>query len=121
MYRTCVSLAVWTLLFSIGAAGWGNEPAVPADDAALADDSASAPAEAAPRVRGVIIPVSGMISDVTTKSIRRRGDQAIAEGADMVVLELDTPGGQEPDAAQDGGLGQSRCVLGRFDDRGGLR
>lgn len=40
-----------------------------------------------------VIDVSGPIDRVTEQSIRRRALLAIDEGADVVVLELDTPGG----------------------------
>ena len=34
-----------------------------------------------------------MIDDVTFTSIERRAEQAIEEGANIIVLEIDTPGG----------------------------
>ncbi len=40
-----------------------------------------------------VIDVSGPIDRITEQSIRRRALLAIKEGADVVVLELDTPGG----------------------------
>ena len=94
MYGARVLLVVWMLLSGTGAAMAGDEPAAPAGDAALGDIVAPTPAEVAPQVRGAIIPVDGVISDVTTDSIKRRADQAIAEGVGVVILELDTPGGQ---------------------------
>ena len=41
-----------------------------------------------------IIPIHGPIDGITLKSIERRLDAAQAAGADTVVLELDTPGGE---------------------------
>ncbi|MEE9294062.1 MAG: NfeD family protein [Phycisphaerae bacterium] len=42
---------------------------------------------------GVIIPISNEISDVTTESIKRRVEMAVEKGADVVIFEIDTPGG----------------------------
>jgi len=41
-----------------------------------------------------VIPIHGPIDGITLKSIERRLDEAQAAGADTVVLELDTPGGE---------------------------
>lgn len=43
--------------------------------------------------QGVIVTITDEISDVTTESIKRRVDDAIADGATTVVFEIDTPGG----------------------------
>ncbi len=43
---------------------------------------------------GVIITLSDEISDVTTESIKRRVEIAKEHGADVIVFELNTPGGQ---------------------------
>ncbi len=43
--------------------------------------------------RGVIITISDEISDVTTESIKRRVERAEESGADVIVFELNTPGG----------------------------
>lgn len=40
-----------------------------------------------------IVPVTGMISDVTLQSLERRVEEAREAGADVIVLEMDTPGG----------------------------
>jgi len=50
-------------------------------------------AEDQPTRRGALIPVTGEISDVTFDSIQRRVEQARAEGAEVIVFEIDTPGG----------------------------
>lgn len=42
---------------------------------------------------GVIVTISGEISDVTTESIKRRVDEAIEDGAGTVIFEINTPGG----------------------------
>src|SRR5690606_4526942 len=40
-----------------------------------------------------VIPVHGMIHDFTFESLRRRTDDAIANGATLIVYEIDTYGG----------------------------
>ncbi|MEM1446374.1 MAG: NfeD family protein [Planctomycetota bacterium] len=45
-----------------------------------------------------VIPVEGIIYGYTTESIQTRVDRAIAGGAQVVVLELNTPGGVVTDA-----------------------
>lgn len=40
-----------------------------------------------------VIPVSGLIYDFTFESLERRVDKALAGGASLIVIELDTPGG----------------------------
>ena len=41
----------------------------------------------------IITLFDDMIDDVTFTSIERRAEQAIEEGANIIVLEIDTPGG----------------------------
>ncbi len=43
--------------------------------------------------RVAIIPIEGMIYDFTLESLQRRVDRALAAGATVIVVELDTPGG----------------------------
>jgi len=40
-----------------------------------------------------VIPIEGVIYDFTLVSLERRVDNAIANGASLIVIELDTPGG----------------------------
>jgi len=40
-----------------------------------------------------VVPVEGMIYGFTLESLERRVDEAIDRGADVIVIELDTPGG----------------------------
>jgi len=44
-------------------------------------------------VQVAVIPIKDMIYDFTLDSFKRRVDRAIAAGATVIVLELDTPGG----------------------------
>ena len=55
-------------------------------------DTTSEPPPAAPRV-GALVTISGEISDVTTESIERRVKLARDAGAQVIVFEIDTPGG----------------------------
>ena len=49
----------------------------------------------------VIIPINDeMITDVTTESLRRRIDLARDDGVDLLVFELDTPGGMVSSALE---------------------
>ncbi len=64
---------------------WGSEAVGDIDAAATAPP-------ATPRV-GAVVPISGEISDVTTESIERRVQLARDAGAQVIVFEIDTPGG----------------------------
>jgi membrane-bound serine protease (ClpP class) len=43
--------------------------------------------------KGAIVPITGDISDVTTESLRRRIELAKNSGAEVIVFEINTPGG----------------------------
>ncbi len=43
--------------------------------------------------KAAVIPIKGEISDVLRRSIERRLDEARADGVDLVIFEMDTPGG----------------------------
>ncbi len=43
--------------------------------------------------KAVVIPIEGMINDVLRRSIERRLDEARADGVNLVIFEMDTPGG----------------------------
>jgi membrane-bound serine protease (ClpP class) len=66
-----------------------------AQPAPAARTAPSAPAVPAARQasRVAVIPLRGAIDDVTAESVDRRVQLAIDEGAQAIVLELDTPGG----------------------------
>ena len=66
--------------------------------ASAAQATAAAPTPAAVPAsrqasRVAVIPLRGAIDDVTAESVDRRVQLAIDEGAQAIVLELDTPGG----------------------------
>lgn len=42
---------------------------------------------------GAILSLSGEITDITTESLKRRIESARAQGANVIILNLDTPGG----------------------------
>jgi len=56
------------------------------------DPDGDPPVEAAPR-HGAIVPITGEISGVTFDSIQRRVEQARQAGAQVIIFEIDTPGG----------------------------
>jgi len=43
--------------------------------------------------KAVVIPIEGAINDVLARSIERRLDEAKADGVNLVIFEMDTPGG----------------------------
>lgn len=43
--------------------------------------------------KAAVIPIKGEINDVLRRSLERRLDQARADGVDLVIFEMDTPGG----------------------------
>lgn len=79
-------------------AGEAPSPADPAS--APAEDSPNAalddpgqPPKPAPDKYLAIIPIHEEIDDVSFRSVQRRSEEAIAKGAEILVFELDTPGG----------------------------
>ncbi len=76
------------LFLFLGSSGWAQP-----DSDALAE-AVPLPTETQdPPRSGAIVPIHGEISDVTTESIERRVEQARADGAQVVIFEIDTPGG----------------------------
>lgn len=59
--------------------------------AEVGDSSDSAPSS--PSRVGAILPIDGVITDVTVESLERRIAEARERGADVLIFELDTPGG----------------------------
>ncbi|MFW6059915.1 MAG: NfeD family protein [Phycisphaeraceae bacterium] len=85
-----------------------NEQAAPTPaEEEAAPDAAEAPAPSAPPAAGqsrrgsalpsganvAIIRIEGTIYDFTLESLERRVERALNQGASIIVLELDTPGG----------------------------
>lgn len=67
-------------------------PPAPASPPQAAPSAAAVPA-ARQATRIAVIPLRGAIDDVTAESVDRRVQLALDEGAQAIVLELDTPGG----------------------------
>lgn len=57
------------------------------------DEGATAPDAAKPTHRGAIITIYDEINDITYKSMKRRVDEAVADGANVIIFEMNTPGG----------------------------
>ncbi len=107
-FATCnslyVLLAVVAAVAALEAHGFQSEDsdsagppsvALPADSqskpTARIDTTSQAP-PAEPRL-GAVVPISGEISDVTTESLERRVALARGAGAQVIIFEIDTPGG----------------------------
>ena len=99
-----VLLAVVAAVAALEAHGFQSEDSDSAGSpsVALAADSQSQPTAridttsqappAEPRL-GAVVPISGEISDVTTESLERRVALARGAGAQVIIFEIDTPGG----------------------------
>ena len=96
--RLALASAILSLL--VGAAARAQDTVVqqvpvrgaPPSPAWSATSSAAVPA-ARQATRIAVIPLRGAIDDVTAESVDRRVQLALDEGAQAIVLELDTPGG----------------------------
>ena len=96
--RTSLNVWIACILTAFAALAFAQAPAGDA-----APEAAGTPppptATAAARValpsgaNVAVIPVHGMIYDFTHQSLERRIDRALQQGASLIVLELDTPGG----------------------------
>ncbi len=76
-------------------------------DSPAPNPASASPIPPSPRVSNLpsgsnvaVIPIEGMIYGFTLESLQRRVDRAIAEGATVIVLQIDTNGGRV-DAALD--------------------
>jgi membrane-bound serine protease (ClpP class) len=89
-----VLLAWVTLLLLAVTAGVAGEPATlpAASTTSPAEPAAGSQMQARYR-KAFILPIDDDISDVTLESLKRRIEQAQAAGADLLVFEMDTPGG----------------------------
>lgn len=81
------TLALAIMLISAGAGAWAR----------AAGSAGNAPA-AVPAYRQAnavaVLTVRGVIDHITLDSLERRVKKAVADGADAVVLDIDTPGGE---------------------------
>lgn len=67
-------------------------PPVPAQEPAT-DEPPALTATAGPPRLAAIVPITGEISDVTTESLERRVQIGRDNGAEVIIFEIDTPGG----------------------------
>jgi membrane-bound serine protease (ClpP class) len=65
-----------------------SQPADVSREAVEAKPSASTPYN-----KPFVIPIRDEINDVTLKSLERRIDRAVDSGADLIIFDIDTPGG----------------------------
>ncbi|MCH7840754.1 MAG: ATP-dependent Clp protease proteolytic subunit [Planctomycetes bacterium] len=83
-------LVFWTAVFASDDTTVGNSlqtpPSTEADATDLGDVGLT-------DQKGAIITIDGTISDVTTDSIERRVAAARDQGVDVIIFEVDTPGG----------------------------
>jgi membrane-bound serine protease (ClpP class) len=92
----------------VDAAGAPEAPAASESEAEPAAETPTAPSATSNRAAGqpaprlsslpgganvAVIPIEGMIYDFTLESLQRRVDRALANGASVIVIEIDTYGG----------------------------
>jgi len=65
---------------------------MPVPEAQPSTDAAPAASDK-PRHKAAILDFNGEITDIMASSMRRRIDEAKASGVDVIVLDMDTPGG----------------------------
>ncbi len=91
--RAWIVRAITLLVALVLGVGAWNTPAM--GDGGQTGSSAGAAVPAARLAKNVaIITIKGEITDTTAQSVRRRLTLAERSGADAVVIELDTPGGE---------------------------
>ncbi len=86
------SLGAAALLALLPALLRGADPAA-TPPASLPAEVTSSSRPAPHYTKAAVIPIDSEITDVTLTSLRRRLAQSAKDGADLVVLEMDTPGG----------------------------
>lgn len=91
--RSISRLIAWTLLLLAWAAPSVFSPTFAADPTSSLPPPLAVDASRQSK-NPVVISVRGGIDSVTARSVRRRLDEAVALGADAIVLEIDSPGGE---------------------------
>jgi membrane-bound serine protease (ClpP class) len=94
---TIVMLTLVAGVSAITARGQDSGTNGPATDAA---SSAAVNRVETSATRGAIIPIKNEISDVTAESLKRRIEFARERGAQVLVFEIDTPGGMVTSALE---------------------
>jgi len=69
-----------------------GQPSTPVPEVQPPTESAPASGDK-PRHKAAILQFDGEINDIMANSMRRRIDEAKADGVDVIVLDMDTPGG----------------------------
>lgn len=90
--RALVVLAAFGLA-QVPAGAWSQPEADRSAEAEGAAAVAISPSPASLRPGAIITIHDSPISDITVTSVKRRLDEALAQGAKVIVFELDTPGG----------------------------
>lgn len=97
--RSIPRLLAWTLILL----AWGMPAVIAPSFAADPATTLDAPSPAAPPVaisaarqakNPYVLTIKGPIDAITARSMKRRMDDAVAGGADALIIELDTPGGE---------------------------
>ncbi len=91
--RSASVLFLAAAAFWPGPASWAQTLDAGPQEPADAEARISAPATQTQDAVGVIIPIHTQITDVTAESVKRRIEEARHLGANVLVFELDTPGG----------------------------
>ncbi|HEX8876663.1 MAG TPA: hypothetical protein VF777_07950, partial [Phycisphaerales bacterium] len=91
--RTILRSFAWTLVVL---AWWSHSvvtPSLAADSATTASQPRAVTASRQ-ATNPVVLTIKGPIDAITARSVKRRVDDAVAAGADALIIELDTPGGE---------------------------
>jgi len=84
------TVALVACLWSVGASAQTTEPKPPTPDAISRSVEVEVPAK---KERAAVLQLHGEITDVMAASLKRRIAEAIAAGVDVIVFDMDTPGG----------------------------
>ena len=79
--------------WNLGASAQTAEPKPPTSDAISRLVELEVPAK---KNKAAILQLHGQITDVMGTSLKRRVDEAIVAGANLIVFDMDTPGGWSP-------------------------
>jgi len=84
------TVALVACSWSLGAGAQTPEPKPPTSDAISRPVEVEVPGQAR---KAAILQLHGEITDVMAASLKRRVDEAIAAGVNVIVFDMDTPGG----------------------------
>ncbi|MBS0191138.1 MAG: hypothetical protein U0573_15015 [Phycisphaerales bacterium] len=93
--RLLLGLLLLTLALLPGRDGFAADPAATPPSPDPRDASRATAVSAARQAKNpFILTVQGPIDSITAHAMKRRLDDAVAGGADAIILDLDTPGGE---------------------------